>query len=61
MKRRKPADMVIGEVKALLHRWEEESDLSDEELVECVDKAVQEYYDEDTVGFECDIDFDDEE
>tara|TARA_R110002153_G_scaffold72621_2_gene189923 strand:+ start:1320 stop:1499 length:180 start_codon:yes stop_codon:yes gene_type:complete len=50
-----PKDMVIGEVKALLHRWGEESDLDDEELLECIDIAVAEYYDEEVVDFESDI------
>lgn len=55
-----PKDMVIGEVKALLHRWEEESDLQDTELLECIDIAITEYFDEDVVDFDCDIDLDDE-
>jgi hypothetical protein len=59
--KRKPEDMVIGEVKALLHRWSEESDLSDNELVDCIDKGVAEYFDEEVVDFESDIVFDDDE
>ena len=43
------------ELKALLHRWEEESDLNSEEIVECVEDAVSEYYDEDIVDFKPDI------
>ena len=53
--------MVIGEVKALLHRWGEESDLNDEELLECIDIAVAEYYDEEVVDFESDITIDEDE
>mgnify|MGYP003127651219 FL=1 len=56
-----PKNMVIGEVKALLHRWGEESDLNDEELLECIDIAVAEYYDEEVVDFESDITLDEDE
>ena len=55
-----PKDMVIAEVKALLHRWEEESDLKDTELLECIDIAVTEYFEEDVVDFDSDIDLDNE-
>ena len=55
-----PKDMVIAEVKALLHRWDEESDLEDTELLECIDIAISEYFDEDVVDFDSDIDLDNE-
>ena len=49
------------EIKALLHRWEEESDLEDKQILECVSEAIDEYYEDDVVGFESDIFIDDEE
>lgn len=55
-----PKDMVIGEVKALLRRWEEESDLEDTELLECIDVAISEYFEEDIVDFDSDINLDDD-
>ena len=42
------------EVKALFHRWEEESDLESEEIMQCVSDAVDEYYDEEVIEFEPD-------
>ena len=56
-----PKNMVIGEVKALLQRWGEESDLNDEELLECIYIAVAEYYHEEVVDFESDITIDEDE
>lgn len=56
-----PKDMVIAEVKALLHRWEEESDLEDTDLLECIDVAISEYFEEDVVDFDSDINLDDDE
>jgi len=49
------------EVKALFHRWEEESDLESQEILNCVSDAIDEYYEEDVVEFEADFDLDDEE
>ncbi len=49
------------EVKALFHRWEEESDLDSNEILECVSEAVDEYYEEEEVEFESEIDLGDEE
>ena len=51
-----PSRKCTHEIKALFHRWEEESDLNSEQIVECVNDAVQEYYDEEVVDFESDID-----
>ena len=42
------------ELKALFHRWEEESDLESEEIMECLSDAIDEYYEEDVVEFEAD-------
>ena len=44
------------EVKTLLHRWEEESDLHQEDILECVREALREYYNEDVIDFEPEID-----
>jgi len=49
------------EVKALFHRWEEESDLGSNEILECVSDAIDEYYEEEEVEFESEIDLGDEE
>ena len=49
------------EVKALFHRWEEESDLDSNEILECVSEAIDEYYEEEEVEFESEIDLGDEE
>ncbi len=53
----------IHEFKNAIHRWSEESDLEDDEIVQCMVEAAQEYYDEDVIDFECDMDIelDDEE
>lgn len=59
MKDDSPSRKCTHEIKALIHRWEEESDLDCEQIVECVNDAVQEYYDEEVVDFESDIDLED--
>lgn len=52
----------IHELKALFHRWAgEESDLEDEDVLDCVSDAIEEYFDEEVVDFESDIDLGDEE
>ena len=48
-----------NEIKALFHRWTEESDLGDEQIVECANRAATEYYDEDVLDFESEINLDD--
>ena len=35
---------VIHEFKALFHRWEQESDLEQEDILECLKDALDEYY-----------------
>ena len=52
---------VIHEIKALLHRWTEESDLEDKELLRCVGDAIDEYFDEEVVEFDSEIDLEDDE
>ena len=56
-----PSEKVVNEVKALLHRWGEESDLEDHELLQCISDALNEYFDEDVVEFESDIDLEEDE
>jgi hypothetical protein len=49
----------IHELKALLHRWSgEESDLDDQDVLGCVNDALEEYFDEEVIEFESDIDLD---
>jgi hypothetical protein len=51
----------IHELKNLIHRWSEESDLEDSDLLDCMGDAVDEYFDEDVVDFECDMELEEEE
>lgn len=44
------------EIKALLHRWSQESDLEDSEILDACTDAIEEYFDEDVVDFESDMD-----
>jgi hypothetical protein len=50
----------IHELKALFHRWEEESDLEQDDILDCTKDALNEYYDEDVIEFESDIDEEEE-
>ena len=50
----------IHELKALLHRWEEESDLEQQDILDCVSDALNEYYDENVIEFESEIDEEEE-
>ena len=52
---------LIHEFKALFHRWEEESDMEQDEILECLGEAVDEYYDEEVVDFESEIELDEED
>jgi len=51
----------IHEFKNLIHRWSEESDLEDEEIIGCIVNASKEYYKEDVIDFECDMELGEEE
>lgn len=51
----------IHEIKALIHRWEEESDLEQQDILDCVSDALNEYYQEDVIEFESDIDLEEED
>lgn len=48
------------EVRALLKRWEEESDLDDWEMAELVASAVNAWLDEDIISFDVEEDGDGE-
>ena len=52
---------VIHEIKSLLHRWGEESDLDEEDLLKCVGEAIDEYFDEEVIDFDSDIELEEEE
>ena len=52
---------LIHEFKALFHRWEEESDMEQHEILECLSDALDEYYDEEVVDFESEIELDEED
>ena len=47
------------ELKTLLHRWEEESDLEQDEILSALNTALDEYYGEDVIEFECDFELED--
>ena len=49
---------VVNEVASLLRRWSEESDLDDTQLIKCVNKGVDKYFDDDVIDFSSDIDLD---
>ena len=51
----------IHEMKNLIHRWTEESDLEDKQLLECMTEAVDEYFDDDVLDFESEIDLGDDD
>jgi len=57
----KASRQLIHEFKALFHRWEEESDMEQDEILECLGEAVDEYYDEEVVDFESEIELDEED
>ena len=51
----------IHEFKALFHRWEQESDLEQEDILECLKDALDEYYKEDVVDFDSEIEIEEKE
>ena len=57
----KASRQLIHEFKTLFHRWEEESDMEQHEILECLGEAVDEHYDEDIVDFESEIELDEED
>jgi len=52
---------LIHEFKAVFHRWEEESDLMDFEILECMNEAMNEYYDEDVIDFDSEIELEEDD
>ena len=55
-----PTEKFAVEVKALLYRWTEESDLDDLELAETAARVINDWLDEDFMIFEADEDLDGE-
>ncbi len=53
-----PSDQFAVEVKALLYRWGDESDMDDLELAETMARAINEWLDEEFMVFEADEDLD---
>jgi hypothetical protein len=51
----------IHEFKALFHRWEHESDLEQADILDCMKDALGEYYKEDVIDFDSEIDFEEDE
>ena len=49
------------EFKNLINRWSEESDMEDQEIVQCMVDAAKEYYDDDVIEFESDMDLEEDE
>ena len=56
-----PNEQFSTEVRALMNRWTEESDLDDLELAETAAKTINDWLAEDFMVFETDEDFDDED
>jgi|19_taG_2_1085344.scaffolds.fasta_scaffold14797_3 hypothetical protein len=52
-----PVDKFGVEVRALLNRWTEESDLDVMDMAEAAAGVINEWIDEDVVTFEADEDF----
>ena len=55
-----PSEKFATEVKALLYRWTEESDLDDLEMAETAARVINDCLDEDFMVFEADDDLDGE-
>lgn len=51
----------VHEIKCVLHRWEEESDLGQEGVLESLKVALYEYYAEEIIEFESEVDLDEED
>lgn len=54
-----PHEQFANEVRALLHRYLEESDLDDYTLAEIMKHALGQWMNEDVVDFSSDMDLDD--
>ena len=60
MPRLTPHQQFKNEHRALLNRWLEESDIDDHEMAQIALNDVEEWMDEDVVGFDCAMDLGDE-
>jgi hypothetical protein len=56
-----PHQQFKNEHRALLNRWLEESDIDDQEMAQIALTDVEEWMDEEVVGFDCDMDLEDDE
>jgi len=56
-----PHQQFKNEHRALLNRWLDESDIDSDEMAQIALTDVEEWMDEEVIGFECDIDLDDDE
>ena len=50
----------IHEFKLLFHRWEQESDLEQADILECLKEALGEYYKEDVIDFDSDFEIEED-
>ena len=48
---------LIHELKNTFHRWEEESDLFDDSIIDACKKALREYYNDQVIVFDSEIEF----
>ena len=55
-----PHQQFKNEHRALLNRWLEESDIDDQEMAQIALTDVEEWMDEEVVGFDCDMDLEDD-
>lgn len=50
-----PSRKLIHDLKSTFHRWEEESDLFDDDIIVACKTALREYYDEQVIVFDSEI------
>ena len=46
---------LANELKSILHRWEDESDLDDQAMLESVKLMIDDFFDEEVVDFESEL------
>ena len=56
-----PHQQFKNEHRALLNRWLEESDIDDQEMAQIALTDVEEWMDDEVIGFESDMNLDDDE
>lgn len=59
-RQRSPIEKFAVEIRAVLDRWADESDLSDIDMAEAAAKVINDWLDEDFMIFEADEDLDGE-